>query len=366
MKILLKLIVLVVWIALILEVMLRLMVYAGHLPERVPADIFAAHPIGWFLKPGQDVTIASQNGVIRIQTNSAGFRDQEYPQSRNDKHRLLILGDSYTLALETPQESVFHVQLEKRFSGTTEVISMGVSGYELVQDMLVYQKIGAAYHPDLVILMLYVGNNLTGNQRWKHLPYYALENNELVLHNYPYTGAFNLPLVTTQRSTFLMRHSMLAFTLGTIFRRQPHAESDDLGYCDYWTSVNYPNPTVEEWELSEALLMALRDEVEANGSQFLVVIIPTEFQVEADDLNEFLKTCTIPDYALEQTLQEQLIARLETQRIPYLDLLPVFLQNRNTRLYLPDVDIHWSAEGHRVAAEAIYRMSGEKQGKTVK
>lgn len=336
--------------------MLRLMVHANRLPERVPADIFAAHPIGWTLAPHQDVTVASQYGVIRIQTNADGFRDRSYPREKNDKKRLLILGDSFTLALETPQSNVFHALLEKMMGETAEVMSMGVSGYEITQSYLAYQKIGAVYQPDEVILMLYIGNDLKGNQRWKHLPYYALENDRLVLRNYPYEGEFNLPLVTTQRSTFLMRHSMLVFTLGSILRRPPPPASETSTYCDYWTSVNYPNPTPEEWALSEALLVALRDEVEANGGQFRVVIIPTEFQVEPDARNEFLQHCEIPDYAQQSPLQEPLIALLEAHHIAYLDLLPVFLQTGETHLYLPDVDIHWSEKGHQVVAEALYEM----------
>lgn len=345
----------ILWVLVLLEGGLRFMASQRQIPNRVPADIFAAHPIGWHLEPDLEAGIASANGVVEIHTNHAGFRDENYDLERSpDKKRILILGDSFTLALETPQKQVFHVQLENRMQA--EMISLGVSGYELLQHYLVYQHIGATYHADEVVLMLFPSNDLRGNLSWEHLPHYTLENGALTLHGFPYEGEFDLPLVTTQRSTALMRHSMLAFVIGSVTRPQPttKSEEENYGYCTYWGSVNYPEPDEADWALSTALLSALRDLVEANGSRFRVVIIPGEYQIEADDRAEFLRQC--PAYANHPTIQEALIPLLDANQIEYLDLLPPLTTARssnNERFYIAGDDIHWTPAGHTAVAQAL-------------
>ena len=113
------------------------------------------------------MTISGGNGLVKIETNDDGFRDGNYAKEPpNDAGRLLVIGDSFTIALETPQEQTFHAMLENQLGGDTEVISLGVSGYELAQYTLVYEEVGRAYQPDEVLVMLYVGNDLTGNHRW--------------------------------------------------------------------------------------------------------------------------------------------------------------------------------------------------------
>lgn len=358
-KIALQIVVLVVWVLVLLEGGLRVMSSKYQLPNRVPADIFAAHEIGWYLEPNLNVGIASGSGVIKIETNEAGFRDKNYPVEKPaDKRRILVLGDSYTLALETPQNEVFHVQLEELYGG--QVISFGVSGYELLQYYLVYQHLGAKYQPDEVVILLFIGNDIRGNLRWEHLPHYTLENGKLALHHYPYKGEFDLPLVTTQRSTPLMRHSMLAFTLGIITRHNQNltkASDSNLGFCDYWGSISYPQPTEEDWELSESLILALRDAVEADGGKLRVAIIPGELQVEPTDFAIYQSQCEIPDQ--EAAMQNHLIQFFEANSIAYLDLLPILKNARESgenRLYLEGDDIHWTIEGHTVVAQALYEF----------
>jgi hypothetical protein len=340
------------WAFLVAEIGSRVMVSRGQLPNRAPADIFAAHEIGWALEPDFDAWISGGNGIINIQTNADGFRDDDYPQDNpTDRPRILVLGDSFTIALETPQEQTYHTRLESRFAG--DVMSLGVSGYELAQNVLVYEEVGRDYQSDSVLLMLYVGNDLTGNNRWPELPRYAL-NGQLERVNFPYSGPFSLDLVTSQRSSFLMRQSVIVFIAGSILRggRGSH-EAGSSEYCDYWNNAHYPNPTADEWALSEALIRRLRDEVEGDGASLRVAIIPTEFQAEPEFLDEFLQSCELPPHARESRVQDHLIDFLKSEGIDYLDLMPV-LSAQDGLMYLPGVDIHWTPQGHAVVADALF------------
>ena len=340
----------------IAEVMVRVLVAQGTLPSRMPADLFAAHAIGWTLQPGLHATIFSTNGLVDIAINEAGFRDRDYPRAKTEgRVRVLVLGDSFTLALETPQTQTFHTVLEARTGA--EVIAMAASGYETQQEYLAYQYIGRDFEPDVVLLVFYVGNDIVGNDRRPDLPHYVLNaDGTLNLQGYPYTGAFNLPLVTGQRSTFLMRHSMLAFIPGNVFRSRELNPVRDDDVCDYQLAENYPDPQPDDWALTEALLLALRDSVEADGKQFRVVIVPMEFQVEQGYLDEFLTACEEPDWAAEPPFQTRIMAFLAEHEIAALDLLPVLRERRaagSDALYLAGSDIHWTAEGHAIVAETL-------------
>jgi hypothetical protein len=343
--------------ALVAEIAIRLMVRQGTLPNRMVADIFAAHAIGWTLEPGLDARIYSTNGMVDIHVNDAGFRDKDY-QPAADRPRVLVLGDSFTLAVETAQQDTFHVQLEDHYAGAVDVITMGASGYEIVQEYLAYQHIGRSFAPDIVLVMLYVGNDLDGNRTWTDLPHYTLDDDgALVLHNFPYEGAFNLPLVTGQRSTPLMKKSRLAFLVGTIVRsRQQNTRlADDI--CGYQRAENFPDPQPDDWRLAEALLLAFRDAVEADGRQFRVAIIPTEFQVEDAYLDDYLAGCELPDWAPDEPYQARLVEFFAANDITYLDLrepLRAARQASGKPLYLSDADIHWTRAGHGVVADVLY------------
>lgn len=60
----------------------RALVARGQLPNRMPADLFASHPIGWTLEPGLEAKIPTVNGLVEVTVNEAGFRDENYPLAR--------------------------------------------------------------------------------------------------------------------------------------------------------------------------------------------------------------------------------------------------------------------------------------------
>lgn len=357
----------VAFAAVVAEIGARVMVARGMLPDRVPADIFAEHAIGWAIEPNLSAKIPTSGGLIAIDVNSAGFRDREYARERAAHvRRVVVLGDSFTLALETAQEQTFHEQLEARHKGRVEVISLGVSGYGTQQELLVYQYVAREYAPDIVLLMFYVGNDMIDNRGRPGHPAYALEpDGSLTLLSFPYTGEFDLPLVASQRSTWLMRQSALAFLAGVVIRdhtggeRHTSSETDipQGGGCGYMIGENFPNPTAEDWALTEALLVALRDAVAEGGAELRVAIVPTELQVHDDYMDDFRAHCDLPHWvAWPDGYQRRLRAILDAHNIAALDLLPelsVLAAQTGNDLYHAGTDIHWTPAGHAAVAHML-------------
>ncbi len=107
--------------------------------------------LGWRPKP----SLVDQKvfGDKFLNTNSRQLRGRtEYSFDKNpDKRRILILGDSFTFGEEVSDDETYSHHLQTLMPDT-EVINMGVHGYGHDQMLLLLQKEGVLYHPDVVVL----------------------------------------------------------------------------------------------------------------------------------------------------------------------------------------------------------------------
>ncbi len=108
--------------------------------------------------------------------------------------------------------------------------------------------------------------------------------------------------------------------------------------------------------MTEALILALNQEVAERGGQLVVAILPDETEVDPDKWAGLLQAypalfdqgATSPTARLGQFLA--------AAGIPYLQLGPAlraYQAETGEPLYFP-IDGHWQPAGHRVAAQAIY------------
>jgi len=124
--------------------------------------------MGWVHVPGASVTVDDVEGhePYTVTINNQGLADREYPIDHPaEGFRVLVLGDSYVEGVQVaPQERAF-TMLENRYQarwGATpyEIIEMGTARYSPAQYFRAYQLQGGAYHPDVVIVMIFLGNDV--------------------------------------------------------------------------------------------------------------------------------------------------------------------------------------------------------------
>jgi lysophospholipase L1-like esterase len=99
----------------------------------------------------------------RLATNSAGFRGPEIAMPKPPGvRRTLLLGDSYTLGWAVDGNETLAAQLRavvrRRGAKRDEVVNLGVSGYNTVQEAALLDEEMARLEPDLVVLS-YVMND---------------------------------------------------------------------------------------------------------------------------------------------------------------------------------------------------------------
>jgi hypothetical protein len=134
----------------------------------------------------------------------------------------------------------------------------------------------------------------------------------------------------------------------------------------------YQSPPNEEfeaaWTLTEAIIRRLHDEATSRGAKLVVVIIGAPEQVYAAEGERLLAANPgLQKLRLDLELPNRRLATfLAEEKIPYLDLLPIFRQTAADAASPPlhfRYDGHWTVAGHRLAAEAIHKFLLAELGK---
>ncbi len=92
---------------------------------------------------------------IGLRINKAGLRGHEIETDKRGRFRLALLGDSVAFAKETEEADTFADRLEARL-GTirpgSEALNFGVEGYDTLEEIVHFKKIGRPLKPDVVVL----------------------------------------------------------------------------------------------------------------------------------------------------------------------------------------------------------------------
>ena len=123
--------------------------------------------VGHRLRPGR---LTATGDAI----SSAGFRDREFPEEKPaGGFRVMAIGDSFTfgaVAIADVWPKVLEHRLGQLFPGRpVEVIDAGVPCYSTEQELRYFEKFGRRFHPDLVVLGFFVGNDVIENSESRFL-----------------------------------------------------------------------------------------------------------------------------------------------------------------------------------------------------
>jgi hypothetical protein len=332
------------------------------------------HAEGWWREEGETY----------IQINSAGLRDREHSMLKPENTvRIAVLGDSYAEALQVSMENTFWAVLERQLNechafgpDKAEVINFGESGYGTAQELLTLRHRVWDYSPDIVLLAFVTGNDIADSykplRRIPQIPYFELKDDVLVLddsfHAHHYEDAatsLKMQWALAAAENFKIAKLYFAFKarLSKVLSAQKPAQANvpirEVGLDD---SV-YLEPTgadwQEAWNVTEALVVRMRDEVKAKGARFLLVTLSNSIQVHPDPTlrGQFMKdlginTLFYPDRRIKaladrENIDATILAPLFQG---YAESHQVYLHGfANTRMGFG----HWNERGHHLAGETI-------------
>lgn len=313
-----------------------------------------------------------------IEINSDGWRGPEVALKHPPgTFRIALLGDSYIEAFEVPFEKTAGEVLERRLSALrdtpVEVLNFGEGGYGTTQQLLTLQHEVWKYSPDLVLLAVTTGNDISDNyrplKRTDYVPYYVYRGTDLVLDSsFLQSKGYRSRALWTRQLLGVVQHSRLAQLVNRVrhagrkTERQREnaggAPGDEVGMRD---EVQLPPTTPdwqEAWRVTEGILRLMRDECRRKDTPFAIVTLTRGIQVTPvrEKKVEFLRQLGAKDlYYPERRLAE--FGRREG--IPVLNLAPAMAKQAEERqvyfhAHHDSLGIgHWSEAGHLAAGELI-------------
>ena len=97
----------------------------------------------------------------RVTQNSSGNRGPELACGGvSGPNTVIVSGDSFAWGYGVPDDSTVAAALARRLHDGTEVLNFGVSGYGPDQSFLKYLLSGRECRPKLVVLLIYLGNDI--------------------------------------------------------------------------------------------------------------------------------------------------------------------------------------------------------------
>ena len=167
------------------EVVMRVYYYVKQ--HNIPGFVRAIEPdphLGWRSIPNLDVTKRATDArgnsyPLRVRTNALGFR-RFGDTTRTDRLRLLVLGDSFTQAVEVSDDKTYFAHLSNALHA--DVFAYGCGGYGTVQEYLVLDQYVDRIQPDAVLLQ-YCSNDFINNDYALELQ--SLGNNNAMRRPYP-------------------------------------------------------------------------------------------------------------------------------------------------------------------------------------
>ena len=95
-------------------------------------------------------------GGISYRINRLGFRDIDHRFRKTDE-RVVIVGDSITFGWNLPLEDTYHYQTREKLKSQgrpIEIMAMGITGYNLMQEHFLIKERALRYAPDLIVLQI--------------------------------------------------------------------------------------------------------------------------------------------------------------------------------------------------------------------
>ena len=301
---------------------------------------------GWSYRPGISGWSQHEN-TAWVRINRHGFRGSDWPQRpAHGTYRIAVLGDSFTDSTNTEEEHSLTGIIEARLAGCpalagrhVEVLNFGIAGYGTGQHYLQLTQRVAAFEPNMVLLAMYIGNDIADNHRSLSAttlkPFYVEQpSGELALDpDFRESDAFRETLGADWRRRLVnvsyllqalkqvyVNRSIMPSPLKSQVFKETGAERPPLPQYAALFTPPPDNVWRAAWSVTEKLLLRMLDWSEQRGISFRMATIPEPIQALP---GETLRDIVVRDSKLtDLDYPTNRIANFATQnKISHLSLL---------------------------------------------
>lgn len=318
--------------------------------------------------PSASYTSVSPEWRTRVEINALGFHDREHTFERGEQGlRVLVAGDSFSEAAQLPIDEVWWSlageHIGRELGRPVEVINCGMAGVGTAVEWATYRKLGRRYGADVVLLPIYLENDIIDNSHElqlepEHGLFFELADGEL--------REIPLPPTSGRGESLVWRASHLLRFVGRLMYVRAEAAQRVAAGGGYPRDLQIyladpPEAWERAWTLTEALVEAMSRDVTADGATLVATVIPGKLQVHGEHWDALLEAYPVMAETSWDTTgpARRMTSILEGARVPHLDLLPALQAAAASGPLYFEADIHWTAEGNRVAAEATADLIAE-------
>lgn len=362
----------IVLISIAAELVLRLTYRPVNLSKIVRFD----PELGWSLRPNANCRlydpIVGHEYAVRV--NSFGVRDHEFAIEKSpSRRRVLILGDSFAFGPGVENNERFSDFLQRAVGDKAEVINSAVPGWGTDQEVLYFESVSEQLRPDIVILTVTMGNDVINNAI-DHLflgtapkPRFTWNGQSLQVTNTPLAEA---PLNARARLRLLLRKSRLLLFIKRrldpklrehVPEKDPvkvpaYLRARDDVFLTHWSVYqrSYDPDFEAAFQITEKLLLRLRDGCRRTGAELLVFAFPSRIEFNDDWRRQLMREEHIDVSELDMTRPfRRLAVFCELNNVafffPYQSFKAV---GANRSLYF-EHDEHPNEFGHALAARLL-------------
>lgn len=365
----------------IIEIALRVSGYSLPVFARADAEL------GWTLRPNL-AGLSVHEGAAVMQTNGQGFRAKhDWKVAKPDgTYRIAILGDSFVESSNVAYDDGLPERIGAALSAcpalagrTIETMNFGVSGYGTAQEVLLLRSKALPYSPDLVVLAVYLGNDVANNARSltrdfaETRPYFVIHDDELRLDDsFLRSDAF----AARQRQSILadvVNRSRVLQILKQVQAQKPIRRRADTRLDTRYVAARDQPPAPEypeiykepvdprwrnAWDVTGRLIARARDLSLGAGADFAAVIVPQAIEVFPDSARRKTAASTlgVPGLNGAERRLSAIAASHGMAIFSPLDRLRDYSESHAMHLYgFPPLlgDGHLNALGNAVAGKAI-------------
>lgn len=303
----------------------------------------------------------------RVFYNQRGMRDRAYDpdvEKKNEKVRVVVLGDSITEAIITSEGSLWPVWLSRVIESATnapfEIYKFAASDWGTFQEILALETFGQALEPKFVVLQFLGLNDFINNE------YSFAEQNQSENDNWrPYFDPNNsAEIKRVEPAKQFLRRSSLAYRYYDSYRVNNYLFGrQGLNFakvsCDPFLELFLETPGDPRWASAFAATRGIAQRMAASkreGQQILAVYFPSNLEVVEEiwrnGVEAQLRRCYPGKKIDRRKAEKEFLAAFAAAGIEPISLFEAFLAHKNpASLY--DAGGHLSNEGHRFVGELI-------------
>ncbi len=323
-----------------------------------------------FFWPGQTGNIREFS--VETSRNSLGFHDAEHTfQKPEGTFRIIILGDSFTEAIQVALEKTFpkiiEEELNRREDFPVEVISLGRSGAGTKKSLEILMETGLRFHPDL-ILMQFLSNDLIDNS--PQLQKEKKDQEERRKKYIPELREAYYRFLWIKSSRF---NQLVALKLARLYQGlqvSKFSSKDKYGFIHISTLIfaeEYSYLWERPWRRTQKFILQTKELSKDNNAEFVLISFPGMWRVGSlNEMDRRMKTVSreAQNYHWDFNKTDRILREFcQKKGILFLSLLPEFRESfrkSHRRLHFA-FDMHMNEHGHRVAADAILKyLFGKK------